>query len=80
MKAKTEIDLYTAGILRKKREEKGWSQQKLSDLSGYSKGFINNIEQTKKDTKLSVNHINLFSEIFECSPKDFMPDKPFLEK
>jgi transcriptional regulator with XRE-family HTH domain len=80
MKTKREIDLHTAGILRKKRLEKNLSQQQLADFAGLSKGFINCIENPNKPDRLNVFHINLFAEIFDCSPKDFLPEKPILEK
>ncbi|KAA6326239.1 hypothetical protein EZS27_024626 [termite gut metagenome] len=77
---KKDIDLYTSDVLRRKRLEKEWTQQQLADYSGLSKGFINNIESNKKPDKLNVYHINLLAEVFECSPKDFLPEKPILEK
>jgi transcriptional regulator with XRE-family HTH domain len=77
---KSEIDKYVSEIFRKKRLELGLSQQKLADMAGYSRSFINEIERIKSEKKLTVFHLNLFSEILQMSPKDWMPDKPFLEK
>jgi transcriptional regulator with XRE-family HTH domain len=77
---KREIDIYTSNIMRKKRLEKKWTQRQLSDYMGVSGIFINNIESIKKPDKLNLYHINLLAEIFDCSPREFLPEKPILEK
>ncbi|KAA6333164.1 hypothetical protein EZS27_018391 [termite gut metagenome] len=76
---KKEIDLYTSGIMKSKRLEKKWSQQQLADQMGVSRGFINDIESKKKINHLNVSHLNLLGEIFQCSPRDFLPEHPILE-
>ncbi|KAA6325988.1 hypothetical protein EZS27_024859 [termite gut metagenome] len=79
-KMKKEIDKYVSDVLKKKRYEMKWSQQQLSDYTGLSKGFINCLENCKKPERLNVFHINLFAEVFDCSPREFLPEKPILEK
>jgi transcriptional regulator with XRE-family HTH domain len=76
---KRKIDFYTSDVLKKKRYELKITQQQLADQSGLSKNFINNIENSKKPTRLNCYHINLIAECLKCSPKDFMPDEPILE-
>ncbi|KAA6334843.1 hypothetical protein EZS27_016885 [termite gut metagenome] len=77
---KKEIDLYTSNVMRNKRLEKGWTQRQLSGYMGISSIFINNIESVRKPDKLNLYHINLLAEIFDCSPREFLPEKPILEK
>jgi transcriptional regulator with XRE-family HTH domain len=77
---KSEIDKYVSEVFRKKRLEKGLSQQELADLAGFSRSFINDIESIKTRNKLNVYHINLFSEIFDISPRVFLPEKAIPEK
>jgi transcriptional regulator with XRE-family HTH domain len=78
---KREIDLYTSNVMRIKRLEKGWSQQQLADYMGIcGRNFISDIESFKKPDKLNIYHINLLAEIFDCSPREFLPEKPILEK
>jgi transcriptional regulator with XRE-family HTH domain len=78
---KKELDLYVSNVMRNKRMEKGWTQQQLADYIGnVSRAFINNIENFKKPDKLNLYHINLLAEIFDCSPREFLPEKAILEK
>ncbi|KAA6301297.1 hypothetical protein EZS27_024855 [termite gut metagenome] len=77
---KKEIDLYTSNIMREKRLKNSWSQQKLADQMGVCRIFINDIESVRKPEKLNLYHINLLAEIFDCSPREFLPEKPILEK
>ena len=39
-------------------------------------GFIGDVESTKSRAKYNLNHINKLAEIFECSPREFLPDVP----
>ena len=34
------------------------------------------IENPKHRAKYNLSHINKLARIFQCSPKDFLPDKP----
>jgi transcriptional regulator with XRE-family HTH domain len=75
---KREIDNYVSDILKRKRHEKGWTQQQLSDYTGgyITKSFLNSLENINSTDHLNVHHINLFAEVFDCSPRDFLPEKP----
>ncbi|KAA6306543.1 hypothetical protein EZS27_041796 [termite gut metagenome] len=70
------IDLYASSVMRAKRTEKGWSQQELGDYMNVSKAFITDIESPTRKAKLNIKHINELAKIFECSPKDFLPEQP----
>jgi transcriptional regulator with XRE-family HTH domain len=56
--------------------EKGWSQKDLAYQMELSIGFIGDIENPRYRAKYNLNHINELARVFECSPKDFLPEKP----
>lgn len=70
------IDLYVIDKVREMRNEREISQVKLAYLLDVSPGFIGDVESNKRVTKYSLKQINQLAEIFECSPKDFLPEKP----
>ena len=70
------IEQYIIDIVRQKRIEKGWSQKDLAYEMELSIGFIGNVENPKLRAKYNINHINVLAKVFECSPKDFLPDVP----
>jgi transcriptional regulator with XRE-family HTH domain len=67
---------YAIQVMRKKRVEKGWSQQELADYMNISKGFLGGIENPNRRARLNLFHINELAKVFECSPKDFLPLEP----
>jgi len=71
----TPIEQYVVSAVKKKREEKGYSQKELSYLLETSIGFIGNIENPKQRAKYNLNHINELAKIFKCSPREFLPEK-----
>lgn len=70
------IEQYVVDKVRAKRIEKGWSQKELAYQLDVSIGFIGDIENPKYRAKFNLNHINELAKIFECSPRDFLPDDP----
>lgn len=70
------IEQYVIDVVKKKREERGWSQKDLAYEMNLSIGYIGDIESIKERAKFNLKHINELAKIFECSPKDFLPDKP----
>ena len=72
----TPIEQYVIDIIKDKRLAKGWSQKELSYRLDVSLGFIGNVENPKYRAKYNLNHINELAKVFECSPKDFLPEKP----
>ena len=73
---KNEIDHYIMNRVRDLRITKGISQAELASLMDVSRAFIGKIENPKLDKKYNINHLNQLAKIFNCSPKDFLPDKP----
>jgi transcriptional regulator with XRE-family HTH domain len=74
-----DIYRYAATIMIKKRKEQKWTQQQLADYCSLSRSFIRDIENDRIPSRLNLGHINtLASEsVFNCSPKDFLPDRAF---
>lgn len=71
------IELHIIAQVRKMREARGMSQMELSLKLGKAVGFIGDIEAPSKKAKYNIKHLNEIAKIFECSPKDFWPEKPF---
>jgi len=71
----TKIEQYAVDMVKKKRLEKGYSQKELAYLLDKSIGFIGDIESRKGRAKYNLNHINELAKVFECSPKDFLPER-----
>lgn len=69
------IEQYVINKVREMRIAKGYSQRELADLLDMSNGFIGMAESPKKRAKYNLQHINAFAKLFECSPKDFLPDE-----
>ena len=72
----TDIDQYVIDQVRTKRIELDWTQDDLSAASGLSQGFIGDVESGKREKKYNFKHIYIFAKVFNCSPKDFLPEKP----
>ncbi|MGE7777116.1 helix-turn-helix domain-containing protein [Chitinophaga sp. NPDC101104] len=58
--------------------EKGYSQKELACMFEVSVGFIGDVENPKYKAKYNLNHLNELAKIFQCSPKDFLPDSPIV--
>ncbi len=72
------VDKYVIRKVRERRIECGISQSQLSFELGYaSSGFVAMIESGKYDKKYNVKQLNDIAVVLECSPKNFLPDKPF---
>jgi len=68
------IEQHVVNVVRAKRIEKGWSQKELAYQLDVSIGFIGDIENPKYRAKYNLNHINELAKIFECSPREFLPE------
>jgi len=71
----TEIEKYIIDKVKTMRKEQGISQLSLSQKLDMNDSFISHVESNSKRTKYNINHLNLIAKIFNCSPKDFWPDK-----
>jgi transcriptional regulator with XRE-family HTH domain len=70
------IEQYVIDVVKKKRTEKGISQKELAYLLDKTISFIGNVENPKLRRTYNLEHINELAKIFECSPRDFLPEKP----
>ena len=70
------VEQYVIDKVREKRIEKGWSQKDLAYEIDLSISFIGDVESPKTRAKYNLNHINILAKVFECSPKDFLPNLP----
>ncbi len=73
---KTDIDLYVVNQVRELRIEHNISQAILAVKLDVSDSFIGAIENPKHRAKYNLAHINKLARIFDCSPRDFLPQKP----
>lgn len=72
----TKIELHIIQRVREMREDRSMTQMELSLRLGKGVGFIGDIEAPSKKAKYNINHLNEIAKVFECSPKDFWPEKP----
>ena len=73
---KSDIDLYIIEKVKKLRTEHKLSQAVLAVKLGVSDAFVGQIENPKHTSKYSMVQLNKLAQIFNCSPKDFLPEKP----
>lgn len=73
----SKIDSYIIKTVKEKRIEAGLSQIDLSQKLGMSDSFISHVETPRRRAKYNTNHINALAKIFKCSPRDFLPERPF---
>ncbi len=76
MRRQTRIEKYVINKIREKRLENGFSQADLSFKLGLNDSFVSHVETPKRRAKYNINHLNMLAKIFECSIKDFFPEKP----
>lgn len=75
---RTPIDQFVVDKVKEMRISNNYSQIDLAVLLDVSNGFIGKIESNKFTTKYNISHINKLAKVFNCSPKDFLPDS-FIE-
>jgi len=51
------------------------SPAELAFKLNVSLGFVGQVESLKYPAKYNLNHINKLSQIFKCSPKEFLPQE-----
>jgi transcriptional regulator with XRE-family HTH domain len=74
--SKSEFDLLVIENVKRLRIERKMSQAILAVKLGVSDAFIGQIESPKSKSKYSIEQLNLLANIFECSPRDFLPEIP----
>lgn len=76
---KSDIELFVISKARALREKANLSQSELAFRLNVSNGFIGQVESPRSGSKYSLDHINQLAIIFDCSPKDFLPELPLKE-
>lgn len=70
------IDRYTIEKVKEYRIANNYSQISLSQKLNLSDSFIGHVESRNKRDKYNLKHLNDLAKIFNCSPRDFLPEKP----
>lgn len=73
---KDAIEIFVIERVKEKRIEKGYSQLRLAIELEVSGGFIGMVESNRYMHKYSLSQLNRIAQLFECSPRDFLPEKP----
>ncbi|MGN6641260.1 MAG: helix-turn-helix domain-containing protein [Mucilaginibacter sp.] len=76
---KSQIDAYVIERVREKREQNKLSQSELATHLNVSNGFIGQVESPNSPTKYNLTQINRLALLFNCSIRELMPERPFLE-
>ena len=76
---KNQLEIYIVEIVKIKRKELKLSQVDIAKELDVSVGYIGQIESNKLKSMYSYNQLNQLAIIFNCSPKDFMPEKAIIE-
>ena len=72
---KSAIELYIVQKVKEQRKKRKMSQRYLADCLNVSQSFIMNIENENDDTAYNIDHLNEIAKIFDCSIRDFFPEK-----
>ena len=72
---KSAIELYIVQKVKEQRKKRKMSQRYLADCLNVSQIFIRNIENENDDTAYNIDHLNEIAKIFDCSIRDFFPEK-----
>ena len=72
---KSAIELYIVQKVKEQRKKRKMSQRYLADCLNVSQSFIRNIENENDDTAYDIDHLNEIAKIFDCSIRDFFPEK-----
>lgn len=69
------IDQFVIDRVREIRLKKGISQSELANQIDLSRGFIGDVENPHHRAKYNLNHLNKIAIAFNCSIRDFFPEK-----
>ena len=72
---KSAIELYIVQKVKEQRKKRKMSQRYLADCLNVFQSFIRNIENENDDTAYNIDHLNEIAKIFDCSIRDFFPEK-----
>lgn len=76
---KSKFDQAVIALVKAKREELSFSQDKLAEYLDVTRGYIGQVESPLERAKYNLNQLNRLAYEMKCSPRDFIPEEPFLE-
>lgn len=74
--SKTAIELEIIELIRKKRKSNKLSQAKIAKILNVTPGYIGQIEVKDSPSMYSYSQLNQLAIYFDCSPREFIPEKP----
>jgi transcriptional regulator with XRE-family HTH domain len=77
---KTKFEMAVIDKVTEMRQQKNLSQDDIAITLGLTRGFIGQIESPNSPSTYNLNHLNKLAYEFGCSPQDFLPGKPVVEK
>lgn len=69
------IEQFVIDRVRDIRQEKGISQAELAGRIDVSRGFIGAVENPRQRAKYNLIVLNEIAKVFDCSIRDFFPEK-----
>jgi transcriptional regulator with XRE-family HTH domain len=72
----TEVDLYVIEKVKEMRKKAQMRQIDLAQHLGMADSFVSNVESSKRRDKYNIRHLNELAKVFNCSPRDFLPERP----
>lgn len=79
MAKKSNFELAVIEKVKSIRISKGLGQRDIAAILGFTEGFIGQIESPNSPSKYNLNHLNTLAKELDCSPKDFIPEKPVID-
>jgi|GEM_PF-969464 len=66
----TEMDIRYGNIIKRLRQERGWTIRQLADATQYNPNHLSVIERGRNS--LSIDSLLTFAEIFGLDPRDLL--------
>jgi transcriptional regulator with XRE-family HTH domain len=79
MAQKSKFEIAVIDRVKAMRVKRDFTQDDLAYFLNTSRGFIGQVESPNSKSKYNLNHLNTLAAEMNCSPKDFMPEKPVSE-
>lgn len=74
---KSKIEWFIVERTKVIRKQCGKTQRDIAEILKVSAGYIGQVESENSPSMYSHSQLNELAKAFMCSPKDFMPEKPF---
>lgn len=73
---RSKVEIYIIEQVKRRRNERKWSQKYIADCINVSQSFIYKIESPKYDKAYNIDHLNELAKVFKCDLWDLIPKKP----